>query len=277
MHHPVLLNEVLNLLDIKTGCRYIDATVGEGGHTKAILSMDAKVLGLDRDSSQIERLAKHLHDDDNLTLTVANFSEIAKVAKKNGFVEVDGILFDLGLSWDQLGAKGVGLSYRKTQEALDMRLDEEEELTAEQILNTYSEKELYDLFARNSEEIRASDIAKSIVHQRKSRKYKTVRDLNLTIDTVMGKNAGKTYSRIFQALRIEVNNEFENLKKGLSGAMELISKTGRIAVISFHSLEDRIVKQFIKEHGMKQINKKVVQGNRLLSFEKPAKLRVFSL
>ena len=93
----------------------------------------------------------------------------------------------------------------------------------------------------------------------------------------MGKNAGKTYSRIFQALRIEVNNEFENLKKGLSGAMELISKTGRIAVISFHSLEDRIVKQFIKEHGMKQINKKVVQGNRLLSFEKPAKLRVFSL
>ena len=157
-----------------------------------------------------------------------------------------------------------------------MRLDPSEEVTAKDILNTYSKSELYEIIAKNSEEIKAKEIAEKIISHRVRHKYKKVGDLNGTIDVVVGQNAGKSYSRIYQALRVEVNKEFENLKKGLEGALEVIKPEGRVAVISFHSLEDRIVKNFIREKKLRQITKKVIAGNRLLSFERSAHLRVFS-
>lgn len=275
MHTPVLLQEVIEGLQVKSGGKYIDATVGEGGHTRAILEKGGQVLGLDRNQEQITQLKNSLKNE-RLILVNRNFSEIAQVVKENHFIPVDGILFDLGLSWRQLSELGRGLSYRGTSEPLDMRLDDDGELTAEYILNTYDQAQLYELIAGNSEEVRAADLAEVIVGYRKVKKYKTVGDLNRTIDKVMGPNAGKTYSRIYQALRIEVNDEFGNLTKGLEGALSIIGKEGRIAVISFHSLEDRRVKQFIRVHKLKMISKKAITGDRELSFERSAKLRIFS-
>lgn len=276
MHTPVLLKEVIEGLQVREGGLYIDATVGEGGHTDVMLAQGARVLGFDRDERQIEKLRKS-HTDGNLQLVNANFSDIAKIAEEHGFAKVDGIVFDLGLSWGQLSTYGKGLSYRNEDEPLDMRLDRDGELTAENILNTYGEDELYDLFARNSEEVRAKDIAHSIFSYRKTKRYKTVGDLKRTIEKVMGPNTGKTNSRIFQALRIEVNDEFASLKKGLQGAVSLLKPEGKVAVISFHSLEDRIVKQYIRTHGFRQVSKKAIAGDRKLSFERPARLRIFSL
>lgn len=276
MHTPVLLQQTIDGLNIREGGLYIDATVGEGGHTRAMLEKGAKVLGFDRDIHQIEKL-KEVIGNERLTLVHANFADMASVAPQYGFSKVDGIVFDLGLSWDQLKSLGRGLSYRNDGEPLDMRLDEEGELTAEYILNTYSDEDLYDLFARNSEEVKARDIAKSIVSYRKTKRYKTVGDLKRTIEKVMGPNTGKTNNRIFQALRIEVNNEFENLKQGLLGAVALLKPEGKAAIITFQSLEDRIVKQFIRGHKLNQISKKAIPGDRTLSFERPARLRFFSI
>ena len=133
------------------------------------------------------------------------------------------------------------------------------------------------MIATNSEEVRAEDIAKSIVEQRKIKRYKKVGDLNSTIASVVGENAGKTYARIYQAIRIEVNDEFGNLKKGLIGALKIVKPGGKIAIISFHSLEDRIVKQFMREQKVKMESKKAIAGDRTLSFERSSKLRIFVL
>ncbi|MBI4974148.1 16S rRNA (cytosine(1402)-N(4))-methyltransferase RsmH [Candidatus Roizmanbacteria bacterium] len=262
-------------LQVKPEGRYVDATVGEGGHTSAILEKGGYVLGLDRNKEQIMALQKGMNND-HLTLVEGNFADIAKLVPAKDKGNIDGILFDLGLSWAQLKDLGRGLSYRNLDEPLDMRLDQSGELTAEYILNVYSEDELYEVFAKNSEEVKAKEIAESIVNYRTTKRYKKVLDLNNTIDKVMGANAGKTYSRIYQALRIEVNEEFENLKKGLDGALSVLKPGGKIAVISFHSLEDRIVKNFIREKKLKQITKKAIAGDRQLSFERSAHLRIFS-
>lgn len=275
MHTPVLLQKVMEGLQVKPEGRYVDATVGEGGHTSAILEKGGYVLGLDRNKEQIMALQKGMNND-HLTLVEGNFADIAKLVPAKDKGNIDGILFDLGLSWAQLKDLGRGLSYRNLDEPLDMRLDQSGELTAEYILNVYSEDELYEVFAKNSEEVKAKEIAESIVNYRTTKRYKKVLDLNNTIDKVMGANAGKTYSRIYQALRIEVNEEFENLKKGLDGALSVLKPGGKIAVISFHSLEDRIVKNFIREKKLKQITKKAIAGDRQLSFERSAHLRIFS-
>lgn len=263
-------------LQVRSGGSYIDATVGEAGHTDALLEAGARVLGIDQDERQIARL-KESHAGRNLTLVHGNFSRIAQIAKEHGFGNADGVIFDLGLSWEQLKTRGIGLSYRNDAEPLDMRLDKDAQTTAEFILNTYSPDELYELFARNSEEVKARDIAERIVSYRKIKRYKTVADLKRTIEYVMGQNTGKTNNRIFQALRIEVNAEFDNLKKGLEGAVETVRPGGKVAVISFHSLEDRIVKQFIRTRGLKQTDKKGIAGDRTLSFERPARLRIFTV
>ena len=275
MHTPVLLQKVMECLQVKPEGRYVDATVGEGGHTSAILEKGGYVLGLDRNKEQIIALQKSMNHD-HLTLVQGNFADIAKLVPAKDKGNIDGILFDLGLSWAQLKDLGRGLSYRNSDEPLDMRLDQSGELTAEYILNVYSEDELYEVFAKNSEEVKAREIAESIVNYRTTKRYKKVLDLNKTIDKVMGANAGKTYSRIYQALRIEVNEEFENLKKGLEGALSVLKPGGKIAVISFHSLEDRIVKNFIREKKLKQVTKKAIAGDRQLSFERSAHLRIFS-
>ncbi len=271
MHTPVLLQEVLDGLSVRKDGSYIDATVGEGGHLREIAKNAKRVLGLDASQEQLER-AKKTIEAKNITFVKGNFSQIEEIARKQGFNEVEGIVFDLGLSFWELAHLKKGFSFKDDAEPLDMRLSGDGE-TAEDVLNTRSEEELYEIFSGNSEEIRSQDIASKIVELRKQYKIKTVGDLKNSIDLTVGDKDKKTYSRIFQALRMEVNHEKENLKKGIEGATALLKRGGRLIVISFHSIEDRIVKRTIEQNNLKQVSKKTPSyGDR--SFERSATLRV---
>lgn len=270
-HHPVLLDEVIAHLKIKKGGLYIDATVGEGGYSLEILKKGGKVLGIDLDFQQIQNLKSKIQ---NLELVQGNFREIERIAKEQNFFPVDGVVFDLGLSMRQLNELGRGFSFKNEEEPLDMKLDFDEEKTAADYINTLSEQNLYELFAKNSEEINSRAIAVSIVCSRAVRKIKTVGDLVRVIDGAIGKRDTRVLRRIFQALRIEVNHEFENLKKGLEGAVNIIKKDGRIMTVAFHSLEDRIVKQFVKKNNLLFETKKPITAKNRNSFERSAKLRI---
>jgi len=277
MHHPVLLAQVIDGLDITPEKKYIDATIGEGGHVMAILRKGGCVLGIDADNRQLTYLQYLKEQYPRLTLIHGNFANIESIARENEFFPVDGILFDLGLSWEQLQSLGRGLSFKKYDEVLDMRLDLATDYTAADLLNKSSRSELNELFMRNAEEPASDRLAQEIMNVRRTHAINIVGDLVNIIRKVTPDSWEKTAVRIFQALRIEVNREFENLKAGLEGAKNVISKTGRIAVISFHSREDRIVKQFIQKNHLLPITKKAIPGSRDKSFERSAKLRIFSL
>ncbi len=276
MHTPVLLKEVVEMLQAGPNKKIIDATYGEGGHTKALLSTGAEVLAIDRDITQIESLKTKV-ENPKLILKQGNFKDIANIAQTEGFSPVDGILFDLGLSYEQLKSGGTGLSYKNLNERLDMRLDETCERDAEMILRQYSKDDLKHIFMHNAEEILADTLAERVVMMRAGVHPLTVGWLVGVVNSVAKNNPRPTLTRVFQALRVEVNNEFENLEKALLGAVSLLSPTGKVAIISFHSLEDRIVKRFIRSNGYVQIGKKPVFGNSELRFERSAVLRVFHL
>ncbi|MFH0773761.1 MAG: 16S rRNA (cytosine(1402)-N(4))-methyltransferase RsmH [bacterium] len=281
MHTPVLLNEVVEMFDVAPGKRIIDATFGEGGHTRAFLEKGASVLAIDRDITQIDSssLAKSLVDKPNqkLILKQGNFKDIESIAKAEKFFPVDGILLDLGLSNEQLRSGGKGLSYKNLSETLDMRLDESCEMDAQTILRQYSEKALIHMFMHNAEEILATELAKRIALQRVGIHPLTVGWLVEVVNSVAKNNPRPTLTRVFQALRVEVNHEFENLELALKNSVLLLSPHGKIAIISFHSLEDRIVKRFIRANGYVQMGKKPVFGNSELRFERSAVLRVFQV
>lgn len=277
MHTPVLLQDVIDLLSVHDGAKYIDATAGEGGHIDAFLKLGAYVLAIDRDERQIASLSNRYKQESRLILDTANFVDIGSIAKRYGFFPVEGILFDLGVSLIQLESYGLGLSYRKSEESLDMRLSKNMTVSAKDILNEYSEDELYEFIARNSEEPHAKIIARSIVAERTLNKLEKVGQLISVIDRSLNKKDTGVYARVFQALRIEVNDEIINLKQGLAEAIQLLGPEGKIAVISFHSIEDRIVKQFIKSMQLEQLTKHVISGKERRSFERSAKLRVFAL
>ncbi|MDO8610380.1 MAG: 16S rRNA (cytosine(1402)-N(4))-methyltransferase RsmH [bacterium] len=271
MHTPVLLQQVIENLDIQTNGLYIDATLGEGGYTREIIEHGGKVLAIDADINQISNFTSLK----NIQLVHGNFADIETIAKNNHFYPVDGIAFDLGLSMEQLNTSKRGFSYKKLMEPLDMRLDVENEVTAGEFINYSTQQELYELFARNSEEINSQAIAEAIVAKRKIRKLQTVGDLMQVLNKVTGEPNAQVNKRIFQALRIAVNEEFVNLSKGLEGSLKLIKDEGKIIVVTFHSLEDRIVKRFIKTHGCHEL-KKSIKGRRDVSYERSATLRVFS-
>ena len=277
MHSPVLLQNVIKSLDIKDNGLYIDATVGEGGHLRGILSKNGKVLGLDIDKSQIQALSNQLKDyieRGQLILEAENFANLANIAKKNGFNQIDGILIDLGLSFKQIIDSGKGLSYNKPNDLLDMRLNLNLKIKASDIVNKFTENELYELFSRNSEDINSRAIAENIVRSRNIKKIMTVGDLLDVIDKTLNIKDMRTYARIFQSLRMEVNDELNNLKKVLIDGTKLLKKGGKFLVITFHSIEDRVVKQFIKSSDLFNFQE-LIKGNALLSYEKSAKLRVF--
>jgi 16S rRNA (cytosine1402-N4)-methyltransferase len=271
MHTPVLLDQVIEALEIRKDGLYIDATFGEGGYTQAILDKGGRVLAIDLDNDQ---LANHELRIMNLKMIQGNFGEIEQIAKENKFFPVDGVVFDLGLSMNQINQSGRGFSFKKLGEPLDMRMDKNSEITAKYILNHFSEDELFDVFAKNSEEINSEKIAHEIIIKRQFKKLETVGDLIYCIDKAIGEVDNNAYKRIFQALRIQVNNEFENLRNGLKGAMKIIKNDGRVIVVTFHSLEDRLVKKFSKTPGIKLFNKKPITNKRGRSFEKTAKLRI---
>lgn len=269
MHTPVLLQQAIESLNVVPDGQYIDATFGEGGYSSEIVKKGGKVLGIDLDISQI---LNHKSQIPNLKLVQGNFADIEKIALENEFNPVDGVVFDLGLSMGQLDNLGRGLSYRKQDEPLDMRLDMSNPTGAKDLIKSLTVDKLYDTLAKNSEELKSKEIAIEI---KARRRMETVGDLIRAIDRAVGYTSSSVYARIFQALRIAVNNEFENLKSGLKGTLSITKPGGRIVIITFHSLEDRIVKNFARENNLKFLEKKPVRG--VQSFERSAKLRTITL
>jgi len=272
MHQPVLLQQAVNNLSIKPGGLYIDATIGEGGHSQEIIKLGGKVLGIDLDKDQIAKLKDQKLE--NLILVNGNFKDIEQIAKKNNFYPVDGILFDLGLSMNQIEKSGRGFSFKNLKEDLDMRIDTSLTLSAGDLLNRLSEDELYEIFAKYSEDLNSRVIAQEVVFRRRRQKIKKVADLIKIIDRVLKTKDEKTYRRIFQALRMAVNDEKENLKTGLVNSLKVLRENGRLVVITFQSLEDRLVKNFIRENNLKQLNKKIIKSDSNWHFERSAKMRV---
>ncbi|MEK7495354.1 MAG: 16S rRNA (cytosine(1402)-N(4))-methyltransferase RsmH [Patescibacteria group bacterium] len=281
MHTPVLLDQVIEALEIVADGLYIDATFGEGGYSRAIVEKGGKVLAIDLDNNQLtnsgldsRRSLSPNGGGNDITLVEGNFADIEKIAKENKFFPVDGVVFDLGLSMKQISQSGRGFSFKKLGEPLDMRMSLKTEITAKYLLNHLSEAELFDVFAKNSEEINSQKITREVIIKRQFKKLETVGDLTSCIDKAIGEQDNNAYKRIFQALRIQVNEEFENLKNGLTGAIKIIKDDGKIAIVTFHSLEDRIVKNFTKTGGIKLLNKKPIMNRRGRTFEKAAKLRL---
>ena len=251
-HLPVMPVEVLGTLAPSPGSLQIDATVGGGGHTERILEAakpDGRVLGLDADPAAIERVALRLAAyGDRLVLRQANFRQLAEVAPAAGFDVVDGALFDLGLSSFQLADRERGFGFR-TGGPLDMRFDTSRGVPASELLATLDADELAALFRRYGEEPSAWKIAKAIVAARSTAPVETAEDLAQLIETVSPGNPRQRRrihpaTRVFQALRIAVNEELDALHEGLAAAVDLLRPGGRLVVLSYHSLEDRIVKRF---------------------------------
>ncbi len=267
MHTPVLLKQAVEKLNVKPQGKYIDATFGEGGYSQEILKKGGKVLAIDLDIFQIKNFSNKF---ENLKLVQGNFKDIEKIAQENDFLPVDGVVFDLGLSMRQLRESGRGFSYKNEDEVLDMRLDPASSLKAKDLLKKATKDQLFEIFSKYSEDLNSEKIAEEVFLNKK--RIEKVGDLTKVIDKVLGKKDPKTYARVFQALRIAVNNELENLRQGLVGALNILKREGRIVVVSFHSLEDRIVKKFVKDNKLKFLDKKPVFGKKI--FERSAKLRV---
>ncbi len=257
-HISVLLNEAVDYLNVRKGKKYIDSTVGGGGHLEAVLQRGGVVLGLDQDPISLERARHRLTTcpgaDSNIdtfktfTLLQGNFSHIGEIALKNGFEKVDGILFDLGFASFQIDDASRGLSILGDG-PLDMRLDPNLAVKAKEIVNNFPEKQLEQLLKDFGDEPKAYFIARAIVAQREIKPFETTADLKNLIEKVYGtERLGKTHvaTRTFQALRITVNGEYENLQAALGQAIDLLNPGGRLVVISFHSGEDRIVKNIFR-------------------------------
>ncbi|MBI3384656.1 16S rRNA (cytosine(1402)-N(4))-methyltransferase RsmH [Candidatus Gottesmanbacteria bacterium] len=254
-HTPVFLKEALEFLQIKPGKKYIDCTLGGGGHTEGILSRGGLVLGIDTDQEALEYIRKKFQiSNDKFRITKGNFRDLKEIAAKNGFNKVDGILYDLGVSTHQLKSKGRGFSFGREEE-LDMRMDQDLEISAKEIINTYQKENLYEIFTKFGEEKRAWAIADATVRARQIEPILTTSKLVKLILGVRGKigKNDRTHpaTRVFQALRIYVNNELEALQRSLPQALDLLVKDGRLVVISFHSLEDRIVKIYFRKEEKK--------------------------
>ncbi len=252
-HLPVMPDEVIATLVPAAGGLQIDATVGGGGHTERILeaaSPDGRVLGLDADQAAIDRVGRRLaRFGDRLVLRRANFRELAAVAPSAGFGAVDGLLFDLGLSSFQLADRDRGFGFRAGG-PLDMRFDTSRGVPAAELLETLDADALAALFRRYGEEPAAWRIAKAIVAARATAPVLTAEDLASLVERVVPVNPRvrrRTHpaTRVFQALRIAVNEELDALQDGLAAAVELLRPGGRLVVLSYHSLEDRIVKRFL--------------------------------
>jgi len=248
-HIPVLLEDAVAGLNVTKGKRYIDATLGGGGHAGLILQKGGIVLGIDQDQDAIEFV---MHSQESriknkeLRVTKGNFEQIKKIAEENGFEQVDGILFDFGVSSYQLDNSGRGFSIRREEE-LDMRMDADATLSALDVVNSYSRDRLIEIFYKYGEEHNAKEIALAIVEKRRKSEIRTTKELKEICEKISHKDAKiHPATKIFQAIRIEVNNEIEVIKKGVNDAVGLLSPHGRLVVISFHSLEDRVVKQLFE-------------------------------
>jgi 16S rRNA (cytosine1402-N4)-methyltransferase len=264
-HEPVLTQEVIDALNITPGKRYIDGTLGGGGHTALILKRGGIVLGIDTDTDAIqEARARLIRDFPSLvegkdwTIVQGNFKDLDTIAKSHGFDQVDGILLDIGVSSHQLDTPSRGFSYRFADAPLDSRLNQKEGETAAELIQRSSEEELYEIFTTFGEEERSRAVSTALVRARQVKRITTVGDV-VEVITAAGIGKGEIYgvaSRIFQALRIAINDELGALKIAIAKAHGLLLPKGRLAVISFHSLEDRIVKRMMREALWSQVTTK---------------------
>ena len=243
--------EAVAALSAGPGSLQIDATVGSGGHAERILEAstpDGRLVGLDADRAAIARSRRRLaRFGDRVTLRQANFADVGRVVPAAGIREVDGVLFDLGLSSDQLADAGRGFSFRSNA-PLDMRFDPGHGTPAHELLSSLEAERLADIFRRYGEEPFAARIARAIVRERDDPRILTGSGLAALVERVTPRGARRRIhpaTRVFQALRIAVNDELGALERGLSGALGLLRPGGRLVVISYHSLEDRIVKRFL--------------------------------
>lgn len=296
-HIPVLLEEVLTGLNIQPGSWYIDCNLGGGGHTEAILKSGGKVLGIDLDREAISEVAKNHNLEvvekenhltafsDNLILYQANFSQIQHIVNQLDLKDIQGVLFDLGVSSFQLDEDQRGFSFTKDA-PLDMRMDQAATIpTAADLVNGLHEGELAELFFKLGEENFSRPIARAIVEKRQLNKIETTDQLARIILSVRRRiPSDRTHpaTRVFQALRIAVNDELNSLREAIPASFDILDSGGRLVVISFHSLEDRIVKdyfqRFEKSSKAQLINKKPITATEKEEEENPrsrsSKLRI---
>ena len=251
-HRPVLLDEVIEYLNIDPSGIYVDGTIGGGGHALAIVQRltTGRLIGLDQDEEAIDAAGMRLKDyKDKVTIVRSNFHEIKDVLNGLNIDEANGILLDLGVSSHQLDTPERGFSYREDA-PLDMRMDQRHKKTARDIVNEYSEAELYRIIRDYGEDRFAKNIAKHIVRARQDKPIETTFQLNeiikAAIPAKVRATSGHPSKRTFQAIRIELNRELDVLKESLDDMIDLLKPGGRLAIITFHSLEDRIVKENFK-------------------------------
>lgn len=250
-HTPVLLQEVLEGLSIKPDGVYVDCTFGGGGHSRAILAQlgrGGKLIAFDQD----EDARRNLPDDERVLFIPNNFRHIRRFLQLHGVREVDGILADLGVSSHQFDEAARGFSTR-FDAVLDMRMDQRQEKKAFDVVNTYSEQQLHKLFEQYGEVTNARTLAKTIAEVRKTASLQTIEGFKNAVAPVVKGNPNKYFAQVFQALRIEVNEELEALKELLIQLPQVIKEGGRAVIITFHSLEDRLVKIFFRDGTLEEV------------------------
>lgn len=243
-HQPVMLQECLDGLNLKPNGIYVDATLGGGGHTRAILERlgsGARVFGFDQD----EDVRKHLPQDPRFRWMPFNFRFLRKSLRIEGITKVDGILADLGVSSHQLDTPSRGFSYRFNA-PLDMRMNNKGDLTAADILAEYNAEQLQNIFSQYGEVRNAKTLAQTIVEQRSRKAIETIEDLLFVMQACLKGDKFRYYAQVFQALRMEVNDELGALKTFLEESTTLLAPGGRLVVMSYHSLEDRLVKNWLR-------------------------------
>ena len=262
-HIPVLLKEVMDALAVRPGGRYVDGTLGRAGHTKEIIARGGMVLGIDRDEQAIREIGEVA----GLLAVRGRHGDLKEIANEKGWNEVDGILLDLGVSSPQLDEAGRGFSFLR-EGPLDMRMDRSWALSAADIVNSESAERLEEIFREFGEEPQSRRIARAIVKEREKRKFETTVEFADFIERVVGRRgAHHPATRVFQALRMEVNDEIGELERALEGGLEILKSGGRFAVITFESLTDRIVKRFFAKHVGRMVS--LQQGGERWEGEEP--------
>lgn len=301
-HIPVMLNETIEELNINPDGIYVDGTIGGAGHSKEIikkLSKQGMLIGIDRDEEALKAAENNLKEYSNYKLIHGNHDDIKAILQELNIEKVDGILLDLGVSSYQLDEKARGFSYLPTDDMLDMRMDKTQKLSALEVVNDYDEEKLADIIFNYGEERFARNIARNICCERAEKRIETTKDLVKIIEKSIPYSKEKIkQKRTFQAIRIEVNNEIKPLHDTVMNSIECLKEQGRLCIITFHSLEDRAVKEaYVEAQGHcvcpkdlpycvcnykslgKIINKKPIEASEkeleINSRSKSAKLRVF--
>ena len=257
-HKPVLLSETISALAVKPDGVYIDGTLGRAGHTREILALGGKVLGIDRDDQALEEVAKIVGGEPeifaNLSVAKGRHGDLKRLADEKGWKKVDGILLDLGVSSPQLDEAGRGFSFLRDG-PLDMRMDRAGGVSAADIVNEEDAGELAKIFRDLGEEPHAGRIAKAIAAARAKKRFETTLELAGFIERLIGRRGGHhPATRVFQALRMAVNDEMGELERALEDGISILKPGGRFAVITFESLTDRVVKRFFAAHVGKMVS-----------------------